>query len=35
MIKAMDYGIVVRDFELQSRDYVRFQTPRQGWYAIE
>ena len=26
MVKAMDYGIVVREFVLQSRYYVHFRT---------
>ena len=32
MVTAMDYGIVVREFELQSRYYVHFRanTPRKG-----
>ena len=27
MVKAMDYGIAVSEFELQSRYYVHFRTP--------
>ena len=26
MVKALDWGIVVREFELQSRYYVHFRT---------
>ena len=26
MVKAMDYGIVVREFVLQSHDYVHFRA---------
>ena len=26
MVKALDYGIIVSKFKLQSRYYVRFQT---------
>ena len=30
MVKAMDCGIVVREFELQSRYYAHFQTNTLG-----
>ena len=30
MVKAMDYGIVVREFVLQSRYYVHFQAKTLG-----
>ena len=30
MIKALDYGIVVSEFELQSRYYVHFRTNNLG-----
>ena len=30
MVKAMDYGIVVREFELQSRYYVHFRANTLG-----
>ena len=30
MVKALDYGIVVSEFELQSRYYFRFQTNTLG-----
>ena len=30
MVKAMDCGIVVREFVLQSRDYVHFQANTLG-----
>ena len=30
MVKAMDYGIVVREFVLQSRYYVHFRTNTLG-----
>ena len=31
MVKAMDYGIAVSEFELQSRYYVHFRTNTQLW----
>ena len=36
MVKAMDYEIVVREFELQSRYYVHFRTNTlgKGMYPI-
>ena len=30
MVKALDYGIVVREFEFQSRYYVHFRTNTLG-----
>ena len=30
MVKAMDYGIVVREFVLQSHHYVHFRTNTLG-----
>ena len=30
MVKAMDYGLVVTEFELQSRNYVHFRTNTHG-----
>ena len=30
MVKAMDFGIIVSEFEIQSRYYVHFQTNTLG-----